>query len=261
MYLSTRSFHFELSTEYMIVHFLNKFPSILLRFKDIIVLAPIRMKRFLKHLFKLTSANEKWNEISTTRLRFLALSEYLAKGMIYFLAIFGIAELYETISDFLKFNTRPLADWEINLAKTVFNDTIDYSKVRVDNYAFIGPKQYRFAYVGFNTMNAWGPMSNSLFLHEMTHIYQYQKLGAIYIYDALKAQHSEKGYNYGGAEELKQMLVDGKKFSDFNLEQQGDIVSDYFLIKSGYQPRWGNGGKVDLETYEKCLSEINGDVV
>ncbi len=256
MYLSTRSFHFELSLEYFIVHFLSKFPAILYRLKDIILLAPVRVKRLLLHIIKLGKANQRWNELPTTQLRLNGAFEYLIKTMIFFLAIFGIAEIYETLSDFFKFNTRPLEDWEISLAKTVFGNSIDYSKVRVDNYAFIGPKQYRFAYVGFNTLNAWGPMRNSLFLHEMTHVYQYQKMGAVYIYDALAAQHSESGYNYGGAAELQRQLVSGKRFSDFNLEQQGDIVSDYFLIKSGYPPQWGEGNQLDLLTYEACLSEI-----
>ena len=261
MYLSTRSFHLELSLDHLMVHFLKKFPAIFIRSKDIIWLAPIRFYRLLVHLYKSGNANKRWNELPTLQLRMQGMLEYLLKGMIYFLAIFGIAEIYETLCDFFKFNTRPLEEWEILLAQSVFKDTIDYSKVRVDNYAFIGPKQYRFAYVGFNTLNVWGPMQNSLFLHEMTHVYQYQKLGAIYIFDALKAQHSEKGYDYGGAAELKRMIVSGKKFSDFNLEQQGDIVADYFLIKNGYTPQWGSGNKMDLETYEACLSELNGDVV
>ena len=261
MYLSTRSLHFELSLEYFIVHFLDKFPAILYRLKDIIMLAPIRVKRLLLHFWKLGKANQRWNELSTLQLRMNSAFEYLMKAMIYFLAIFGIAEIYETLSDFFKFNTRPLEEWEITLAKSVFKDTIDYSKVKVDNYAFIGPKQYRFAYVGFNTLNVWGPMRDSLFLHEMTHVYQYQKLGAVYIYDALKAQQSIEGYNYGGAAELQRLLVSGKRFSDFNLEQQGDIVSDYFLIKSGYPPQWGEGSHLDLLTYEACLSDIGGEAV
>ncbi len=256
MYLSTRSLHLELSIEYIIVHFFNKFPAIIYRIVDIIRLLPIRVKRLLLHILKLVNANERWNELSTLQLRLRTLLEYVVRGMIYFLAIFGIAEIYETLCDFFKFNTRPLEDWEIKLAKTIFKDSIDYSKVRVDNYAFIGPKQYRFAYVGFNTINIWGSMRDSLFLHEMTHIYQYQKFGAIYIYDALKAQHSEKGYDYGGASELKRIILSGKGFADFNLEQQGDIVSDYFLIKNGYAPQWGIGDKMDLEIYEACLSEI-----
>ena len=261
MYLSTRSLHLELSLEYIIVHFLNKFPAIIYRLIDIIRFLPIRVKRLLLHLWKMTKTNQRWNELLTLQLRLGGLLEYIVRGMIYFLAIFGIAEIYETLCDFFKFNTRPLEAWEIKLAQTVFKDNIDYSKVRVDNYAFIGPKQFRFAYVGFNTLNVWGPMRNSLFLHEMTHVYQYQKYGAIYIYDALKAQHSERGYDYGGAQELKRMILSGKGFSDFNLEQQGDIVSDYFLIKSGYAPQWGGGDKMDLEIYEACLSELNGNVV
>ena len=36
------------------------------------------------------------------------------------------------------------------------------------------------------------------------------------------------------------------KITDFNLEQQAEIVSDYFAIREGMIPSWGNGTSNDI---------------
>ena len=100
-------------------------------------------------------------------------------------------------------------------------------------------------------------MQNSIFIHEMVHVWQYEKLGAIYIPKALSAQYTAEGYNYGGVEVLKQYMREGKDLLAFNYEQQGDIVSDYYRIKNGYFPRWGNGSRIDLPVYEYFIRTIN----
>ena len=40
---------------------------------------------------------------------------------------------------------------------------------------------------------------------------------------------------------------------DFNLEQQGDIFSDYFRLKNGYSPQWGSATIRDINLYEKLI--------
>ena len=52
-------------------------------------------------------------------------------------------------------------------------------------------------------------------------------------------------------------LEKGKKLKDFNLEQQADIVTDYYLITQGYDPQWGCGTKADLAVYEKFIEELD----
>ena len=81
-------------------------------------------------------------------------------------------------------------------------------------------------------------------------------MGAVYIPRALRAQYSNVGYNYGGVSNLRSFLKKGKDLHAFNLEQQADIVADYYLIKDGYKPNWGNGNKKDLPIYEAFINQI-----
>ncbi len=174
--------------------------------------------------------------------------------IIYTLEIFGIGEFYQTGVELFKFNTRPLYDWEIKLGQSVFGDSIPYNRIRVDEKAFIGAKQKKFAYVSFHTINSWGPLNNSTFIHELIHIWQYEKLGAVYMPLALKAQQTELGYNYEGMKGLEEKQKAG--IWGFNLEQQGDVVADYYRIQNGYRPTWGFAGKEDLYLYQKFIDEI-----
>ena len=104
-------------------------------------------------------------------------------------------------------------------------------------------------------------MQNSILLHELTHIWQFQQMGAVYVPRAIKAQFSKMGYNYGGVSALKAYLGKGKSFLSFNLEQQGDIISDYYRIKDGYRPRWGNGDRRDLSIYESFVNQVKNGVL
>ncbi len=83
------------------------------------------------------------------------------------------------------------------------------------------------AYVSFNCINAIRKMEVHVVLHEMVHVWQYQRFGSIYIYKALKAQNSLSAYDYGGGEGLKIRKTEGQSFYDFNFEQQGQLIEDY----------------------------------
>ena len=169
----------------------------------------------------------------------------------------GIGELYQTASDLFKFNTRPLSSREIKVAQSVFGDALSYELIRLDESAFIGPRQGKFAYVSFHTINSWGKMPDSILIHELMHVWQYEQMGAVYIPKALAAQHSKHGYDYGGLEALEEHQAIGLKA--FNLEQQADIVADYYRIKNDIKPQWAKATKADLGVYESYIGEIRRD--
>ena len=102
-------------------------------------------------------------------------------------------------------------------------------------------------------------MQNSLLLHELTHVWQFQQLGAVYIPRALAAQRSVAGYNYGGVSNLSAQLSKDKTIFTFNLEQQADIVADYYRIREGYPPQWGKGSRIDLPIYESYIQQVRGN--
>jgi hypothetical protein len=221
---------------------------------------PTRASRLLKHvwsgiLFFRPGQLRNWKFSIYIEIIF-DIGKWWLELFIYAMDCFGIPECYETIQDFIKFNTRALNKREIAIAKSVFGNSIDYRRVRIDDYSLAGPKQKKFCYVSFYIINSWGPMHNSIYIHEMTHIWQFEKMGSVYIPHALIAQRSKMGYNYGGVSGLKNCQEKGKRFLSFNLEQQGEIVSDYYRLKNGYKPHWGDGRQQDLPIYESFIDQL-----
>ncbi len=148
------------------------------------------------------------------------------------LHLLGVGHLFNWLSSF-KSSVRKLTAAEVALAKTVYGESIDYSRVRVDERAWLGPRQFHFAYVSLNMINTYGPISAAHFIHEMMHIWQYQHLGIRYIPLALYAQHFGQGYDYGGEQALRKAVAEGKDIRSFNYEQQAEIVADYFRLMHG----------------------------
>ncbi|MFK7934402.1 MAG: hypothetical protein AB8G22_12895 [Saprospiraceae bacterium] len=232
---------------------LPKFSAVFIRLTDFLRWLPLRLLRLARHL-QYSFSNPSIQHPNT--LRNLPL-QWLIELFVLFLDCFGITEIYETLSDFTKFNTRPLTNWEKQLAQQVFGNTINYERVRLDEYALAGPRQYQFCYVSFFTVNSWGKMNNALLLHELTHVWQYENLGATYIPRALRAQHSEMGYNYGGVEALKEARSNQQTIYHFNLEQQADIVMDYYHLREGYCAQWdATASFQDLPVYEYFVDQL-----
>lgn len=147
-------------------------------------------------------------------------------------------EILTALNRFFKPETRRLTAREVALARSVFGENVDYQKILLDDCSHIGCRQRHFAYVGFNVINCWGKLSDAHFIHEIIHVWQYQKHGSVYIPRALWAQRTPAGYNYGGVKALQKAIEQGRGLDAFNYEQQGDIVADYFCLMNGLKPRW-----------------------
>ncbi len=167
-------------------------------------------------------------DIFKNTLRSEGLIEWVVHLVFYVIDFFAIPEIYECIMIAFKWNTRALYKVEVAEARKIFGDAIRYVFVKVDQKAHLGPRQGNFAYVSFNTINVYGNMSLKLLIHELVHVWQYQRFGSVYAYHAMKAQKSTEGYDYGGIESLFADMTKGKRFLDFNFEQQGDILADYY---------------------------------
>ncbi len=259
MEISGKLFHLRLDGSLIWPLLWAKLYAIILRLIDFVRLLPVRLFRVLRHFYdgaKVLGKGSAARKQPATRILLRSIGLWWLELFIYLSELIGFGELYETLMDWVKFNSRPLHRWEIQLAREIFGDSINYRRVRIDSYSLLGPMQKQFCYVSFYFINSWGPMENSTLLHELTHIWQYEKLGAVYMPRAIKAQWSKKGYNYGGVTALRRYLRRGKNFLSFNLEQQGDIVSDYYRIRDGYRPRWGNANRQDLAVYERFIQQL-----
>jgi len=238
----------------------QKFINLFRRIIDWFQYLPLRLYRLVLHFGKglqyFSPTETAWKKQWAQLKQWTVFVHWLLDLFFYVVDILGVGELYETFLDIFKFNTRPMTEAEIQTAQSVFRDAINYKRVLIDDYAFAGPKQGRFAYVSFYTVNNWGGMRPELMLHELTHVWQYQRLGSVYIPRALRAQQAQYGYNYGGLRALAEVKAAQGSIDDFNLEQQGDIVLDYFRIKNGFMPRWGLAQPQDLPVYEYFIKNI-----
>ena len=129
-----------------------------------------------------------------------------------------------------------LTEAEIQAASPVLGpDAIQFGRVRIAEgrvLKLIFKLNNSRAFTTFRTINLplTGHHSRSqtdLIVHELVHVYQYERVGSIYIWEALRAQRTG-GYQYGGPQQLVLDRSDGKRLKDFNREQQGQIAQDYY---------------------------------
>jgi hypothetical protein len=143
--------------------------------------------------------------------------------------------------------SRSLTQGERDLARSMFRDSIDFSRVRVhdDKYMFFQPDNSGMTpngeiYVdGIYSADYSGesPQRQAFFIHEMVHVWQYQTgiltagvIGSAILEMIGRAGDYDSAYPY--------VLDSSKDLTDYNLEQQASIVEDYFRItRLGLEPR------------------------
>ncbi|MBV8157233.1 MAG: hypothetical protein JO278_06230 [Dyella sp.] len=151
-----------------------------------------------------------------------------------------------TSPDSLLVGTRPLTAGEITLARRVFADGIDYDRVRIhgSNYVFWQGANYVVTpngqmYLGRNLRRYADFSTASLsiqafFIHEMTHVWQHQ-CGV----NVLRRGIGEQIRHFLGFNQYRYRLEPGKPLTAYKLEQQGDIMRDYFLALMGQATPYG----------------------
>ncbi len=114
-----------------------------------------------------------------------------------------------------------LTDEEIVAASKVLGpDAVRYSAVRVAEgrvLRLIFKINSNRAFTLFHTINLPETGHHSrgnldLLVHEMVHVYQFEQVGSVYIWEALRAQKTN-GYSYGGWEQLARDRENGQRFS------------------------------------------------
>ena len=131
--------------------------------------------------------------------------------------------------------SRPLTAGEIALARTMFGDSIDYSKVQLVKGKWwpFHPRNAAMAPDGniyFHPLGGgWSDdfareplLRQGYFIHEMTHVWQAQRGGPLYL---PLMRHPFCRYRY--------QLTPGKSFSRYGIEQQAEIVRHRFLADRG----------------------------
>lgn len=133
--------------------------------------------------------------------------------------------------------SRNLTPAEIALAKKVYKSSIDYSLVKVHDGKYtpfqpgssgMTPKGEIFANGVFKTNYAGVRLElQAFFIHEMAHVYQYQLNILDPTFSAIGAM-LKNGFNYQKAYFYE--LDPQKDLLDYGIEQQAQIIEDYYLI-------------------------------
>ena len=152
-------------------------------------------------------------------------------------------------------DTRPLTVEEIEAASAVLGpEAIRYEDVRIANGGLLRSvfnKNNNRAFCTWHTINLPPEKEHrrALLVHELTHTRQYERVGSVYIGQGLGAQRrlGKKAYDYGGAEGLRAHLAAGKRYNDYNREQQGQIAQDFCaLVEAGK----------DTSAYEPFIQQL-----
>lgn len=131
--------------------------------------------------------------------------------------------------------SRPLTDGEVKLARAMFGQAVDYSKVLMIRQKWwpFHPRGAAMAPTGnihFHPKgNLWSddfaaePLwRQGLFIHELTHVWQTQKRGRFYL-PLMRHPFCRYRYRYAA----------GRRFDRYGLEQQAEIVRHIFLAGRG----------------------------
>ena len=132
-------------------------------------------------------------------------------------------------------SSRSLTSGEIELARSVFGDAIDYGKVAIVRRRWwpFQPRGIVMAPTGNIHFHPDSPhwsddfskedlSLQGLFIHEMTHVWQAQSRGRWYL---PLMRHPFCRYNYE--------LIEGRSFGRYGLEQQAEMVRHRFLEARG----------------------------
>lgn len=126
----------------------------------------------------------------------------------------------------------PLTKEYVDVVRPILGDDVDYSKVRI-MFGKVSSlqKDTRVMTIG-NTIYyppMYTPAPDDLFAHEMTHVWQQQnKIPQTGLSGVVNILFKYKSYNDAYA----YVPDTSKKLTDYNLEQQAEMVQDYVIKKT-----------------------------
>ncbi len=155
---------------------------------------------------------------------------------------------------------RPLTGGEAALAREVFGKAVDTRNVKIFNRSYM----FLFGRGGAISPNgnvyidepkavadySLEPYRRSVFIHEMTHVWQYQQ-GRNIRREAV-GEWWKSGFKY---KSIYAYDIDAHpRFKAYNLEQQAGMVEDYHMTRS-YPSLWYNLACPDLKKLEDKISQ------
>ena len=194
---------------------------------------------------------------SWPRLKFGRFADWIHQLLTQLFDLFGGPELAEFLIHFTT-NTTPLSGEEITIISNILGpQAMRYGDVRVvegglfdlifrlnGNLAFATWHSINLPRTGRHTRQNRG-----IVVHELTHVYQYERVGTRYLGEAIYMLIKTKRdcYNYGGTQGLNSACTLGRRYRHYNREQQAMITQDYY-------DRSQKG--LDVTSYEPFLAQV-----
>ena len=145
--------------------------------------------------------------------------------------------------DLLITSRRPLSKEEIALGKSVYQDSLDFSRIQMAKTDVLSAPTTLGDTIRVKTET----IDNATLIHELMHVWQYQTSGIAYMSCALAGQvqgtiaHGDRNWTY----EYKPGTA-GTKLADYGPEQQASIIED----------AWKNKKLDDKEFYGRFVEEV-----
>lgn len=162
--------------------------------------------------------------------------------------------------------SRPLTSGELSMARSLFKDSVDYARVRVhneeylpfglqpDNTAMTPNGEMYFNPDFYKADFSVDARDRHWFMHEMVHVWQHQLGYWVRLHGMLL--HPGTLWGLLGDPYVYEFKA-GSKLQDFNMEQQGDILADYFSWSTGNSVMSESGRNVrSLAEFEAVLSDF-----
>jgi hypothetical protein len=151
---------------------------------------------------------------------------------------------------------RHLTAGELQLAQSVFGNSINYNRVKIHSGRFMG-SMHKDNFAKTNLSNIFmhnlyqddfskaSPRLQELFIHEMAHVWQNSQLAILTqtVLDFKNQLHyNPKAYEY--------KLEPGKDLLDYGIEQQASIIARFFALQ-----KWDND-PVKTEPFKRTLKKF-----
>ncbi|MDP2204875.1 MAG: DUF4157 domain-containing protein [Alphaproteobacteria bacterium] len=160
---------------------------------------------------------------------------------------------------------RQLTDGEIALAKTVFGEAVDYSRVRLYAQRILPPglqKKHQAVAVGNRISFPRSAYSadfsqesdaqkQSVFIHELVHVWQHQNRVLSTPREAARETLKHK-FNY--AQSYPYRLDPARDLTSYGFEQQAAMIQDYFLLTQHKTATSFKGRRIDTAAGAELLA-------
>ena len=186
---------------------------------------------------------------------------WIGKVALHLLELLGAGEALQFVWGLL-FKMRKLTGAEIGASMSVHpSGLIPYQQIRVDDDSMLIKIGTTLASLfrtkvspgAITTMHIIhapkGGLALDVMVHELTHVAQYELVGAVYMPEALHAQNTAAGYDYVYPYlTMTEARKAGVHFASLNREQQASLCEDYYRLNNGVPANY-SGTLAELAPY------------